>query len=528
MKKKLIALLCVSAMAISMLSGCGQKVEEQNPQVETEEVSESSEETASNEESELEYVELDWYVDSDATDKDIIQAALDEYFLEKLNCKVNVHFIAKAEYGEMMSTKLMSGEALDIVKITAETPYSTYAASGALYPIDTLWDEYGTNVKGLFKEGVWDSLKVDGHVYTIPSLKDNAYIIGYIYNDTLASELGLDLENQDWTSFMDMEEVLMEALALRDEKYPEYKGMPLINNVNRDCPYFFAMERLISGSGLAICNIPGNEVDSQYGADTVFNFYETDAFREMCLLKQRYVDAGVMAYDYTTFERSVAYEPSTLMNQAWGYTWISEHLYSEDFESKLVVFDGTWTESGNFVTAANSIGVNCKDPERAMMVLDLLNSDPYVATLLRFGVEGEHWEYDENGKMQLCNRNADVSNPGWIDWYGASYGNITIVEGPESYTGPDGIMFEKMNEYNNDAILASHMGFVLDTTNITNEISACSNVVSEYQYLMNGQVESQDAVNATVDEFVAKLKANGSEKIVAEIQAQIDAWVANK
>ena len=85
-----------------------------------------------------------------------------------------------------------------------------------------------------------------------------------------------------------------------------------------------------------------------------------------------------------------------------------------------------------------------------------------------------------------------------------------------------------MNEYNNDAILASHMGFVLDTTNITNEISACSNVVSEYQYLMNGQVESQDAVNATVDEFVAKLKANGSEKIVAEIQAQVDAWVANK
>ena len=32
-----------------------------------------------------------------------------------------------------------------------------------------------------------------------------------------------------------------------------------------------------------------------------------------------------------------------------------------------------------------------------------------------------------------------------------------------------------------------------------------------------------------VDEFNAKLVANGSEKIVAEVQAQLDAWIsANK
>lgn len=524
MKKKLIALLCVSAMLISVLSGCGNKAEEPSAEsaVAEEQVSESQEEAG------LEYVELDWYVSTNATDTDLIQAALDEYFLEKLNCKVNVHFTSKAEYGELMSTKLMSGEDLDIVNLFAETPYSTYAEMGALYPIDTLWDEYGTNVKGLFSEGVWDSLLINDHIYAVPTLKDNAYIIGYIYNDTLASELGLDMENLGWTSFMDMEEDMMKALALRDEKFPEYKGTPLIADVKRDCPHYFAMERFISGSGLSICNVPGKEVSSQYGTDTVFNFYETDEFREMCLMKQRLVDAGVMAYDYTTFERDVKFEPSTLMSVAWGYTWIDEHIFSEDFSSKLVVFDGTWTDAGNYTTAANAIGANCKDPERAMMVLDLLNSDPYVATLLRFGVEGEHWEKDANGDMQLCNRNADPSNAGWIDWYGVSYGNLTIVEGPESYTGPDGIMLEKMAEYNNNAILAAHMGFTLDTSNIANEISACSNIVSEYQYLMNGQLESQDAVNKTVDEFIAKLQDNGSAKIVEETQAQLDAWIASK
>lgn len=533
MKRKLVSLLCVATMVATMLGGCGQETTKEpadNSENKQQSNASSEEQTEEpSEENELEYVELNWFVGSNAKDIDIIQAALDEYFMEKLNCKVKLNVIGGGEYSEVISTKLASGEEIDLCTLFSQTPYSSYAPMGALYPIDTLWDEYGTNVKGLFSEGVWDSLMVDGHVYAVPTLKDNAYIIGYIYNDTLASELGLDMENLGWSSFMDIEDTMMDALALRDEKYPEYKGMPLIASNPGDFPYFYALERFLSGNSLAVCNIPEKEAVAGMGTDTVYNFYEKEEFREMCLLKQRLIDAGVMAYDYTTFETSVSLEPSTLLASAWGYTWISEGLFfGDDCASKLVVFDKTWTDTDNYRSAMTAIGANCKNPERAMMVLDLLNSDPYVATLLRFGVEGEHWEYDDDGKMQLANRNADSSNPGWLEWYGVAYGNLTIVDGPESYVGPDRIMLDKMAEYNNEAILAAHIGFVLDTTNITNEISACSNVISEYKYLTLGQLESQDAVNKAVDEFVAKLKENGSEKIVEEVQKQVDEWVANK
>ena len=90
-------------------------------------------------------------------------------------------------------------------------------------------------------------------------------------------------------------------------------------------------------------------------------------------------------------------------------------------------------------------------------------------------------------------------------------------------------MLQKMAEYNNEAILAAHMGFVLDTTPIENELSACNNVVSEYYTdLAGGRHESAEAVNQTIDEMNAKLKENGVEKIVAEVQAQIDAWAEGK
>ena len=43
---------------------------------------------------------------------------------------------------------------------------------------------------------------------------------------------------------------------------------------------------------------------------------------------------------------------------------------------------------------------------------------------------------------------------------------------------------------------------------------------------VNGHCASQDEVREVLDEFVEKLKANGVETIVAEVQRQLDAWKA--
>ena len=86
-------------------------------------------------------------------------------------------------------------------------------------------------------------------------------------------------------------------------------------------------------------------------------------------------------------------------------------------------------------------------------------------------------------------------------------------------------MLTKIDENNNSARVPSHMGFVVDTTPITNEIAACNNVVAEYaNTLAKGQYDSQEAVDAAVDAFNEKLEANGLSKILEEIQSQIDAW----
>jgi len=90
-------------------------------------------------------------------------------------------------------------------------------------------------------------------------------------------------------------------------------------------------------------------------------------------------------------------------------------------------------------------------------------------------------------------------------------------------------VLENIKKYNDEALVAAHMGFVVDTTPIANEIAACSSVEVEYTSRLNtGQLASQEDVNKTLDEFIEKLKANGSEKIVAEVQRQLEEWKAGQ
>ena len=71
----------------------------------------------------------------------------------------------------------------------------------------------------------------------------------------------------------------------------------------------------------------------------------------------------------------------------------------------------------------------------------------------------------------------------------------------------------------------------MDKSAVSNEITAVSAVNSEYlnyTMLYSGALTPADA-DKMIDEFVTKQKANGSEKILAEFQKQLDAWnEANK
>lgn len=478
-----------------------------------------------------ELVEFDWYMGLDPMpDNQMVNDALNAYIKDKINAKVNIHYWKGTEYEQKIPTMISSGQDLGIIGFGSQSKldYVIQATRGAFAPLEGLLDEHAKGTKALFGDAVWDCMTIDDHIYGIPSLKDNCYIISVVYNEDMNKALDLKMEDMKYSNWRDNEEFWMDALKKRNEKFPEHKELPLLGDATLESPYMFAVDSFLNDSFLACVNIPG--IDDIKGMDnkTVFNLYATDEYREFAKQKQRMVKNGLYAYDYEG-KTEWQYTGGILAQVGWGYTYMQKHLYGDKFETKMLVSDHIWTSSGNYFSAGNGISVNSKNPDRIMQFLELVNTDPEVATMLRMGIEGEHYIV-KDGKMQFegSKKNGGARGDyGYYYWYGAPIGNLTIVKAPEDMVGPDSVMLTEMVRLNKEASVPAHMGFSLKLEPIANEIASCTNVVMEYRDVLRmGQLNSEAEVDKAVTEFNEKLKANGIEKILIESQKQADEFLA--
>lgn len=475
---------------------------------------------------------IDWYFgQAESPDCGVVNEYINEYLKEKVGATVSLHYWSGDQYWDNMTTMISAGQDVGIIGFGSQTKldYVVNSQRGAYYPIEEMLDTIAPDTKALFSDEIWTAMTIDGHIYGIPSLKDNGYYISLIYNDTMAQELGIDMDSVEYTDFRGLEELGLKVKDLRDAAHPEWADRPVFWNVDREMPYFFAFESFLNDSFMAVCDIDAFDELADSDETQVVNFYGTPEYLEYAVQRQRMVDEGLFMYDYTD-KTDIQYEGSVFGWVGWGYTYMEEHMYGDNFVTKMKMSKNLWTETNNYYSAGTAISSQCAYPEKAMEILNLINTDPEFATMMRFGVEGEHYAFDENGKMTFAGtKNEDPSNRAYYYWYMAPVGNLTIVNAPETLIGPDGIMLKNMMQYNQECVVPAHMGFVLDTTPITNEIAACTNVVAEYiQDIRKGQLSSEDEVRTVVAEFNDKLAANGVDKIVAEVQAQIDAWVAAK
>ncbi len=502
--KKLLALLCVAALLAGLLAGCAEKPVE----------------IGSNGE---EIVTLDWFLAGGVCkDQTMVEEKLNEYLVEKLNMKVNITTMKEADYKQVVPTVLRSGQDVGIVTVYS-MDYRLLCEEGAFYPITELLDEYAPNTKKLFSDSVWEGLTHDGEIYMVPTYKDNANVMGYIYNKTMADDLGIDMsEFETNVSVMDDEEFLMDVLAKRNAKYPDQAKKPLINNATA-AEYFFNFVNMGAGN-YAITNYKNNPAFAGYDDVTVFNMYATEEYKELCLKRQRLCEAGVIAWDY----KAGGFGPaSCFIVPSWGYIKISDHQYSKDWESVLVKFDTMWSSISSYTVAGTAIPANCPNPEKAMQFIELLNTDPYVGTMLHFGIEDVHWKKLDNGDITFeGTRNEDPKNRGYYNWYGMGTGAVINLEcAPSDLVGEDGYLLKEMKRINENADMPTYAGFAFDPEPVANEIAACNNVVAEYNgELMAGHYESADAVEAALAAFLAKLEANGVQRIIDECQKQMNEY----
>lgn len=151
MKKRTLALILSALTAATVFASCSDSSGGSSAASES---SASGSETAGTETGETsgdsdlreeELVTLDIVcMSSGKNEPDItdVENAMNEILEEKLNCNVDLTFIAYANYADQISLLLSSGEDADLLPVYL-IPLSTCANAGQIMPLDDLIDQYG-------------------------------------------------------------------------------------------------------------------------------------------------------------------------------------------------------------------------------------------------------------------------------------------------------------------------------------------------------------------------------------------------
>ena len=150
-----------------------------------------------------------------------------------------------------------------------------------------------------------------------------------------------------------------------------------------------------------------------------------------------------------------------------------------------------------------------------MKLLELVNTDADLFNVLAYGIEGKNYEKVGENTIRL---NYDMPYA-FTDWNIGDTFNGYLLEGKPENT------FEEISRINDEAEKSPLLGFSPNLDNLKVEVAGCRSAVSEFLKTLDyGMVD----VDASYEAFMAKLQAAGADKIISEVQTQIDQWLASK
>ena len=160
--------------------------------------------------------------------------------------------------------------------------------------------------------------------------------------------------------------------------------------------------------------------------------------------------------------------------------------------------------------AMMAISASSKNPERALMFLNLLNSDPEIMTMVNYGVEGFTYNKNEDGTITFIDENRATYSP-WRN----GVGNIRILPA----TSDEGLTYwDDFAAYYDSAEALPIGAFAFDSTDVSDEAAAVVGVWAKYgMNLMSGAVDPA----TELPKFLDELNSAGIDTIVDAANAQL-------
>ena len=466
---------------------------------------------------------------------DEIKAGIEKYVKDTYN--LNFELKLYADYFTDAATPLSTGEGWDIAFING-TQFLANVGRNLFLPLDDyLAAGKVPTAQEVLPEDIWNAGKFGGKTYGLFPTKDFGAVWNMLANVEKVAELeaeGIKFP-EDWRNYNDVRDYIWEAGEKWLELHPgEETYAPFPDNYY--CPAIATYDALLLDDyvfgPIAAVNVTGLDGFNEIAADTIYTPILTEQYKEVLLDRIALYEAGItFAEQYPEGSGSFPAfgEGNFVMFQGTqGFIAFAPDSY-EGFTTELksasegLIYTG-YVHAGFWVVNANTA-----DPERVLDFAEALYADETLCTMMRFGLEGDDWtDTNNDGVVEFeGTRNENPSERSWYYWYG--FEKACLMTGKiASGNGATNTEFQDNMWAANDAMTVSQaVGFVVDSTNIVNEMTALTAVQQKYvrQLQYCAEIGGADAAVAMLDNIKTELEAAGLEKVIAEVQAQYDAFI---
>ena len=422
---------------------------------------------------------------------------------EKINATIKFEFIPLGEYTDKMQMKYIGGEEFDVCFTGAWNPYANGVAQGGYAELTwEMLETHAAETLAVLNEDCWGAVTVDGKIYGVPLQQIWVRQNSIRFNTEVTDKYGFD-----YTQVKDLEDVTpyLETLKQAGEEY-------IINMAKNVIVENFSM--YMGFDALVSVKTPGSVY---YAAETpvVVNQFASEEFLEVCKVVKSWGDAGYIPADRLTSDVDTKlFAVDT--NPAYKPGGDSTESVNRGYNVVSMPIGNTCLSTSGIVATNLAVGATSKNPERALAFINLLNTDAELLNLLCHGIEGADWNYTDKENKVIA-----AVEGGYPGNYSFLVGNVFN----EYYTDASQVgAWEETAKLNSEAAASCILGFSFNAEPVSTEIAAMQAVIDEYLPALEvGQV---DDVEAYIADMNAKLEAAGLSTVLAEMQSQVDAWVA--
>lgn len=450
-------------------------------------------------------------------DEALVEEEMNKILREKCGCEIDLVPLDFASMQTQLNLMLTGGnDGIDIFSSFWYLPLATLVSNGQLASLDEFLENDGEEIKALFKDypEVLESCRVSGHIYGLPTVGPFSSPMGFMVMKEDVDNAGINVN--DVTNL----DEYTEAMLKLKEANPTHYYIPAATET-----YWLPKDIDYLGDTMFF-----GVLTDPLNSTTVENYYESDYFMHFLDNVKIWQENDLILPDgMSNTNPTLMSLQAHLVSGTPGYGYdFEEACYEANIQGQY----GAEVVGSNFgerlITSANAltylyhITSFSTQKEVAWKVLKEFYTNADLSSLLCNGVEGQNYVKNDDGTLSFP-EGKDMTNCGWIGM-GTTYAYPNVTLCPLwNYQPAD--MFERWEQSNLDSKCSLALGFTFDSSAVADQVTACSNVYAQYYLpIINGEVD----IDEVLPVFQKALHDAGIDAIIAEKQAQLDAWLASK